>query len=187
VDLFVYSAGPKPRHPFLVRTDLSFESYHPLFSLIGNGIWLLWSDRAGSDMADYVCLQRCQFRQRHFFNVRYRVILTHLVVPPALLHFFAKIDLRAGINQALKDDLSHFRRICDDAVPSKAGNPIQGIDRFLQSAISDRRLFGGCVGMRYAASSLENPGSVFGWLVFGGFWFCFFRNPSDILVLKISV
>ena len=42
--------GTKSPRTFLVRTDLSLESYHLLFSFIGDGIWLRWSDRTGSDL-----------------------------------------------------------------------------------------------------------------------------------------
>src|SRR6266702_6814413 len=115
VPMCSYSTLARDQSPrtFLVRTDLSLESYHPLFSFIGDGIWLLWSARAGSDLLDDVCLQRCQFRQRHFFNVCCLVFLTHLVVPPAFFAPFGRFDFEGGINQALKNDLSHFRRICD--------------------------------------------------------------------------
>src|SRR6266702_4684743 len=45
VPMCSYSTLARDQSPriFLVRTDLSLESYHPLFSFIGDGIWLLWS------------------------------------------------------------------------------------------------------------------------------------------------
>ena len=96
-----------------MRTYLSLESYHPLFNLIGNGIWLLWSDRAGSDLVDYVRLQRCQIPTKTLFQCSLPGHPYPSGGPSRVSAFFGRIDLKAGINQALKDDPSHFGRICD--------------------------------------------------------------------------
>jgi hypothetical protein len=78
-----------------MRAGLTSESPRPRFSLITNRTCLMCSDRARSgDLTDHVCLKRGQFRQRHAFNVRYRIILCHVVVP--LRFHSCSADLKAG-------------------------------------------------------------------------------------------
>jgi hypothetical protein len=96
-----------------MRTYLSFESYHPLFSLIGNGHWRLLNARAGSDLVGLRPPPALPIPTKTFFQ---RSLPGHPYPSGGssrVSALFGRIDLKAGINQALKHDPSHFRRICD--------------------------------------------------------------------------